>query len=98
MADHTPLRERERDEHTDRVERQHRLFAGVEDDDQQCGQQPENQNAVGEDKAVATAGELAREKAIARQDRGQSRKVRVARIGRKHQDEGCCAIWNRAAC
>src|SRR5205085_9995188 len=75
VDDHAGLRERERAEDAERVEGQHRLLRPLEDDDEYRREDGEDDDAVGEDEAVATVGELARQKPVSREQGGEAREV-----------------------
>ena len=84
---HAGLRERERDEDADRVERHQGVGVAAEDHDQGRGEAGQHQDAVGEHQPVAENGELARQEAVAREQRGQPREVGERGVGGQDQDE-----------
>ena len=65
---HAALREGERDEHADHVERDQRVRVATKDDEQHGREHAEADDAVREGESIALIGELAREIAVARQD------------------------------
>ena len=84
---HAGLRQGERDEHADHVERQQRLRVAAERDDEDRREDREHQDAVREREPVALVHELARQVAIARHDRRQPREVGVRGVRRQHEDQ-----------
>ena len=87
VDDHARLRQRERDEHADHVERQQALRVAVERDDQDRREHRQHEDAVREREAVALVHELPRQVPVARDDRRQPREVGVRRVGREHEDQ-----------
>ena len=58
---HAELRQRERDEHADHVERDQRVRVAAEDDEQQAAKTAERDDSVREGKPVPLVGELPRQ-------------------------------------
>ena len=88
VDDHPGLRQRERHEDADHVERNQRVRVAAEDDQQHAPRaRCRIDDAVGEREAVALVHELPRQESIARDDRRQPREVRIGRIRRQHQDQ-----------
>ena len=86
MAHHAELRQRERGEHADGVERDQRVGEAAERDDQQRGGAGEHEHAVREHQPVAPVGQLAGQIAVAGDDRRQPREVGVGGVRREGQD------------
>ena len=84
--EHPGLRQRERQEHANHVERDQLVRVAVEHPDQTAGRHAERDDAVAERQLVALVHELPRHEAVARDDRRQPRKVGVRRVRRQHQD------------
>ena len=84
---HARLRQGERDEDANHVERQQRLRVAAEHDDEDRREGREHQDAVREGEPVALVHELARQIAVARHDRGEPREVGVRRVRREDEDE-----------
>jgi hypothetical protein len=83
---HPRLAERERDEDTDDVELDELRDVGVEDHDQQAGDEGQEQDAVAEDQSIAAPAELPWEVAVAGQQRREDRKAVVGRVRGQHED------------
>src|SRR6185503_11194933 len=73
VPDHARLAYREVDEHADGVERDQGMRPATRDDDQGCGDHPEQHDAHGERQPVAAQCELAREEAVLPEDRREPR-------------------------
>ena len=86
-AGHAGLRQGERQEHADGVERDQGGDAGLEEDDQQAGDQSQRHDAPREDQPAAPVGELPRQETVAGVQRAQPGKVGKRRVGRHDQDE-----------
>ena len=84
---HARLRQRERGEHTDRVERDQVVDLGARDDHQHGRGRGQRDDPVGEDEAVAPFGELPGHEVVAGMEAGQAREVGKARIGRQYQNQ-----------
>ena len=65
MNNHAALRQGEREEHADHVERDQCVGVAREDDNQECGKCAEAQNAVRKRQSITLVHELARQVAIA---------------------------------
>ena len=87
VDDHAGLRQRERDEDADHVERQQQLRVAAEPDDQDRREDRQDEDAVREGEPVALVHELPRQVAVARDDRRQPREVGVRRVRRQHEDQ-----------
>ncbi len=88
VFDHARLRQREREEHADGVQRDERVGLAAEGDDQRAGGGGEHDDAVGEHEPVAPVGELSRQVAVVGDDRREAREVRVGGVGREGEDGG----------
>jgi hypothetical protein len=62
------------------------MRVAAEHDQQRPPQHAEDQDAVREGETIALVHELARQEAVAREDRRESWKVRVGGVRRKHED------------
>ena len=87
VTHHARLRERERREHADGVERDQRVGDAAEGDDAAAPAAPaRNEDAVREHEPVAAVGELAGQVAVAGDDRRQPREVGVGGVGGEGED------------
>jgi len=87
VPDHAGLAQRERDEDTDRVQRNEIRNASAEGHDQQRREQGEDDDARREREAVPAEVEVMRREAIAGQDAAESRKVGEGCVGSEHQQQ-----------
>ena len=87
MHHHPALRQRERYEHPDHVERDQGVRVAAEHDEQRAGQHAQDQDAVRKRQPIALIHELARKKSIARDDRRQPREVCVRSVRGEDQNE-----------
>ncbi len=84
---HAGLRQRERREHADRVQRDEALDLGAGDDQQHDRGDRQGDDAVAEHEAVAALGQLAGQEAVGRLERRQPREVGEAGVGGEDEDE-----------
>ena len=84
---HPRLRQRERREHADRVERDEVGDVGLEQDDETGGRGREQDDAVGEDEPVPALGELLGHEVVVGVEARQAGEVGEARVGGQHEDE-----------
>src|SRR6185312_5826180 len=89
MNDHAGLAKRESKENADCIERDQRVDTAAFDDDEERRKHSEQENPVAENKLVSQAGELLREKGVARQNRGEAREIGEARVRRQHENQRC---------
>ena len=87
VADHPDLRQREAHEHPDRVERDQRVGVPAEEHEQRGRDRGEEHDPVAEREPVAAEGELARDVAVDREQRGQPRERVEARVRGEEQDQ-----------
>ena len=78
---HPGLRQGKRQKHAQGVKRDQRVGAGAKEVNQAATQQCQHHDAVGKHEPVAEVGQLAGQKPIAGQDRGQPREVGKAGVG-----------------
>ena len=101
MPDHAGLRERERGEDSERVQRDHARDARTEDDDHDARGGSERDDPVREHEAMTTLRQLARHERVAGVEAREPREIGERRVGREDQDQcrgdsqrkvkGCCA-------
>ena len=84
---HPGLRQRERREDADRVERDQLGDVGVERDHEGDRRRRQRDDPVGEHQAVPARRELPRQEVVARVEVGQAREVGVGGVGRQHEDQ-----------
>ena len=84
---HARLRQGERGEHADGVERDQLGDVGLEEDDRDGAGDGQGDDAVGEHQAVAALGELLGHERVVGVEAGQAGEVGEAGVGRQHQDE-----------
>ena len=84
--EHRELADRERGEDADRVERNQVLDFAVVDRQHDRRQQPERDDAGREGQPIAPERELARHEAVARQEVGQAREIRIGGVGAEDED------------
>ena len=88
MADHAALRERETDEHADRVEGDEGMRIAVEDHEESERDPGEQHDAPAVGEAVAAEAELARHETILGEDRCQPGEGVETRVRGEEEDEG----------
>ena len=64
MPDHAPLRQREGEEHADRVERNKCVSVPAENNEEQSSEGSQDEDAVGKDEAITEFRKLARHVAV----------------------------------
>ena len=87
MQYHPRLRQRERDEDADHVQRDERMRVAAEGDQEDAGEGAQADDSVRKRQTVALVHELPRYVAVARENRCEPREVGVRRVRREHQDE-----------
>ena len=87
VAHHAGLREREGDEHAQRVERDQRVRVPLEEHQEPDRQERQDDDAVREGEPVPAVRELAGHEPVPREERGEPREVREARVGRQDEDQ-----------
>ena len=87
MYDHPGLRQGERQKHANGKQGDQPVRVAAEDDDEDARGNRQQDDAVGEDQAVAKAGKLARQESVLRQDSRQAGKAGKARVCRNRQDQ-----------
>ena len=92
VAHHPGLRERECGEHADDVEVDQVVDIGVVDPDEERGRAGEHDDAVREDEPVAEVRELARDEAVAGEQRRKAGEPLVRRVRREDQTANV-KIW-----
>jgi hypothetical protein len=86
------LRQRERHEHPDHVERDEGVGVAAEPGEQQPGECAQDQNAIRKCQPIALIHELTRQESIPSHDRRQPREIRIRRVRRQHQDRHRCGL------
>ena len=87
VAHHARLRQREGDEHPERVERDQRVRVPGEQHEEPDRQERQDDDAVRERQPVAPVRELPGDEAVAREERREPREVGEARVGGQDQDQ-----------
>ena len=85
---HARLRERERQENAHGVEGDEPRSIALEHPRQQCREEGQQEDAVGEDQPVAHVRELLRQEAVAGHQTRQTRKVGERGVRGQHQNRG----------
>ena len=87
VAHHAGLREREGQEHPQRVERDQRVRVPLEEHQEPDRHERQDHDAVREGEPVAAVRELARDEPVPGEERGEPREVREARVGGQDEDQ-----------
>ncbi len=86
VDDHSALRESERREDADRIERDECARLGAERQDEHHGGERENHDAVAEHQTVSQLLESAGEEVVGRDERGEAGEVRICGVRCENQD------------
>ena len=86
VAHHARLRERERQEHADRIQRDETRGDAAKGHEQYDRGDREQDDAVAEHEPVAAVPELVRQEVVIGHERGEAREISVGGVGGQHED------------